>query len=39
LNRDSSDCVVGVYGKLLTRRGAWVWFHDDWTCGAKVLEY
>jgi hypothetical protein len=23
----------------LTRRGAWAWFHDVWTCGAKVLEY
>jgi hypothetical protein len=22
-----------------TRRGAWAWFHDVWTCGAKVLEY
>jgi hypothetical protein len=20
-------------------RGAWAWFHDVWTCGAKVLEY
>jgi hypothetical protein len=21
------------------RRGAsWAWFHDVWTCGAKVLE-
>jgi hypothetical protein len=23
----------------LTRRGAWAWFYDVWTCGAKVLEY
>jgi hypothetical protein len=23
----------------LRRRGAWAWFHDVWTCGAKVLEY
>jgi hypothetical protein len=23
----------------LTRRGAWAWFHDIWTCNAKVLEY
>jgi len=22
-----------------TRRGAWAWFHDVWTCSAKVLEY
>jgi hypothetical protein len=29
----------GVFGKLSTRRGAWAWFHDVWTCGAKVLEY
>jgi hypothetical protein len=21
------------------RRGAWAWFHEVWTCGAKVLEY
>jgi hypothetical protein len=35
----SSDNVLGVFGKLLTRRGAQAWFHDVWTCGAKVLEY
>jgi hypothetical protein len=23
----------------LMKRGAWAWFHDIWTCGAKVLEY
>jgi len=28
-----------VFGKPLTRRGAWAWFHDVWTCAAKVLEY
>jgi hypothetical protein len=40
LNWDVLDCVVlCVFGKLLTRRGAWAWFHDVWTCGAKVLEY
>jgi hypothetical protein len=38
-NRDASDCVLGVFGKLSTRRGAWVWFHDVCTCCAKVLEY
>jgi hypothetical protein len=27
------------FGKLSRRRGAWAWFHDVWTCGAKVLEY
>jgi hypothetical protein len=26
-------------GKLLTRKGASAWFHDIWTCSAKVLEY
>jgi len=25
--------------RLLMRRGAWAWFHDVWTCGAKMLEY
>jgi hypothetical protein len=31
----------GVFKKPSTRRGAWAWFHDVWTCGAKVqvLEY
>jgi len=28
-----------IFGKLLTRRGAWAWFHYDWTCGAKLLKY
>jgi hypothetical protein len=36
---DASGCVLGVFEKLLTRRGAWAWFHDVWTCGAKVIEY
>jgi hypothetical protein len=36
---DASDCVLDVFGKLLTRMGAWAWFHDMWTCDAKVLEY
>jgi hypothetical protein len=31
--------VLGVFGKLLTRRGAGAWFQDVWTCSAKVLEY
>jgi len=39
LNWDASDHVLGVFGKLLTRRGAWAWFHDLWTYGAKVFEY
>jgi len=38
LNQDASDRVLGVFGKLSMRRGAWAWFHDVWTCGAKVLE-
>jgi hypothetical protein len=21
------------------RGGVWPWFHDMWTCGAKVFEY
>ncbi len=24
-NQDASDCVLGVFGKLLTRRVAWAW--------------
>jgi len=39
LNWDALDHVLGVLGKLLTRRGAWAWFHGIWTCNAKVLEY
>jgi len=40
LGWDASDCVLGVFGKLLTRRGAWAWFPGVWTCSsAKVLEY
>jgi len=39
MNGDTSYSVLHVCGKLLTRRGAWAWFHDVWTCGAKVLEY
>ncbi len=38
-NQDVSDCVLGLIGKLLRRRGAWAWFHEVWTCRAKVLEY
>jgi hypothetical protein len=39
LNRDASHRAFGVFGKLSTRRGARAWFHDVWTCYAKVLEY
>ncbi len=38
-NQDASDHVLGVFGKLSTRRGTWASFHDVWTCGAKGLEY
>ncbi len=31
--------VLGVVGKLWMRRGRYAWFHDIWTCSAKVLEY
>ncbi len=24
--------------KALEEEGAWAWFHDIWTCGAKVLD-
>jgi hypothetical protein len=37
LNRDVSDHVLGLFGKLLRRRSASAWFHNIWTCGAKVL--
>ncbi len=39
MNWDASDGVLGVFGKLSMRRGAWAWFHDVWTYDAKVLEY
>jgi hypothetical protein len=38
-NWDVSNRILGLFGKLSTRRGAWAWFHDIWTRGAKVLEY
>ncbi len=31
--------VLGVFGKLSMRRGAWAWFHDVSTCNTKVLQY
>ncbi len=39
LNWDASDRILGLFGKLLRRRGASAWFHGVWTCSAKVLEY
>jgi len=38
-NQDASDCALTVFGKLSMRRGARAWFHDLWTCSAKVLEH
>jgi hypothetical protein len=35
---DVSNYVLGVFGKLSMRKGALAWFHDVWTCNAKVLE-
>jgi hypothetical protein len=35
---DTSNCILGLFGKLLRRRGALAWFHDVWTCIAKVLD-
>jgi hypothetical protein len=32
-------CSVSLESSQRGRRGAWAWFHDIWTCGAKVLEY
>jgi hypothetical protein len=34
-NRDA----LGLFGKLLRRRGALAWFNGVWTCGVEVLEY
>jgi hypothetical protein len=38
-NRDALDHVLGVFGNLLTRRGAWAWFPDILICNAKVVEH
>ncbi len=38
-NRDASDRVLGLFGKLSRRRAASAWFHVIWICSAKVLEY
>jgi hypothetical protein len=38
-NRDASDRVLDLFGKLSRRRGALAWFHGVWTCGVEVLEY
>jgi hypothetical protein len=35
-NQDASDHILGLFGKLLRRRGASAWFHGVWICGAKV---
>ncbi len=31
-------CVLGFVGKLLTRRGAWAWFHGIWTCSVEGVH-
>ncbi len=38
-NQYASHYILGIFGKLSMRRGAWAWFHNIWTCMAKVLEY
>jgi hypothetical protein len=35
---DASVHVLGLFGKLLTRRGAWAWFHGIWTSMQKFLN-
>jgi hypothetical protein len=32
-------CFRLCFGKLSTRRGPWVQFHDVWTSDAKVFKY
>ncbi len=39
MNRDASDNVFGLFGKLSRQKGASAWFHGIWTCGVEVLEY
>jgi hypothetical protein len=38
-NQYASYYILGLFGKPSMRRGAWAWFHNIWTCMAKVLEY
>ncbi len=38
-NWDASDWILGLFGKLLRRRGASAWFHGIWSCGLEVLQY
>ncbi len=35
----ASNHVLGLFGKLLRRKGASAWFHAVWTCGVEVIEY
>ncbi len=39
LDENASDSLLGVFGKLSMRRGAWAWSDDVSTSGAKVLQY
>jgi hypothetical protein len=40
-NQYASDLLLGLFGKLSRRRGAWAWFHGVWNglCSEEVLEY
>jgi hypothetical protein len=38
-NWDASDRVISLFGKLSGAEVSRHWFHDIWTCGAKVLGY
>jgi hypothetical protein len=38
-NRDDSDRILGLIGKLSRRRVASAWLHGIWTCCGKVFEY
>jgi hypothetical protein len=33
----NNDKLLKIY--MEEKKKAWAWFHDVWTCGAKVLEY
>jgi hypothetical protein len=39
LNRNASDHILGLFGKLSRRRVASAWLRSVWTCGAEVLKY
>ncbi len=37
-NGAASDCVLGVFGKLLIRRGAWAWCKSSWILNDSSTE-